>query len=66
MLLQCGFYAAALVGLRTGAASLRIPAYLVLANYGVLVAWIRFARGERIALWNPSERLAALPQAGTR
>jgi hypothetical protein len=65
MLLQCGFYAAALVGLRTGASSLRIPAYLVLANLGVAMAWLRFAAGERIAMWNPSDRLATLPPAGT-
>jgi len=66
MLLQCGFYAAAVAGLRTGAARLRIPAYLVLANAGVLMAWLRFVAGERIAVWNPSDRLGALPQAGGR
>ena len=66
MLLQCAFYAAAWAGLRTGAPSLRIPAYLLRANVAVLLAWLRFARGERIALWNPSDRLAALPSAGAR
>jgi glycosyltransferase involved in cell wall biosynthesis len=66
MLLQCGFYAAAVAGLRTGASRLRIPAYLVLANLGVLMAWLRFAGGERIAVWNPSDRLGALPQGGSR
>ena len=66
LLLQCVFYTAALVGLRTGARTLRIPAYLLLANCAVLMAWLRFARGERIALWNPSDRLTALPQAGAR
>jgi hypothetical protein len=66
MLLQCAFYAAAWAGIRTGAPSLRIPAYLLRANVAVLLAWLRFARGERIALWNPSDRLAALPSAGAR
>jgi glycosyltransferase involved in cell wall biosynthesis len=63
MLLQCGFYAVALAGLRTGASGLRIPAYLLLANLGVLLAWLRFAGGERIATWSPSQRLGTLPQA---
>jgi hypothetical protein len=66
LFLQCAFYASALAGVRTGAPRLRIPAYLLRANAAVLLAWHRFARGERIALWNPSDRLAALPQAGTR
>jgi hypothetical protein len=66
LLLQCGFYAAALVGLRTAAPVLRMPAYLLLANLGVLMAWVRFARGERISMWNPSDRLATLPPAGGR
>jgi len=66
LLVQCGFYAAALLGLWTQAPILRLPAYLVRANFGVLVAWLRFARGERIALWNPSDRLGALPEAGAR
>jgi glycosyltransferase involved in cell wall biosynthesis len=66
MFVQCGFYAAALLGMRTGASSLRIPAYLLLANLGVLLAWLRFAAGERIAMWNPSDRLGRLPQASPR
>lgn len=65
-LLQCAFYVSALAGLRTGWPRLRIPAYLLRANAAVMMAWLRFARGERIAMWNPSERLAALPDAVTR
>jgi glycosyltransferase involved in cell wall biosynthesis len=64
--IQGGFYAAATAGLWTRAPLLRIPAYLLLANFAVLMAWLRFARGERIATWNPSSRLAALPQTGAR
>ena len=66
MLLQCGFYAAAVAGAWTGASRLRIPAYLVRSNLGVLVAWFRFACGDRIAMWNPSERLGLPPQVGAR
>ena len=66
MLLQVVFYAAALAGLRTGASSLRIPAYLLLANLAVFMAWLRFAGGERIAMWSPTGRLATLPPASTR
>ena len=64
--IQCGFYAAAAAGLWTRAPFLRIPAYLLLANFAVLTAWLRFARGERVSTWNPSSRLAALPQTGAR
>jgi glycosyltransferase involved in cell wall biosynthesis len=66
MAIQCGFYAAALAGLWTRAPGLRIAAYLVTANVAVLLAWLRFARGERISMWNPSNRLAALPETGAR
>jgi len=66
MILQGAFYAVALAGLWTNAPGLRLPAYLLRANFAVLLAWIRFARGERIAMWNPSDRLAALPPAGAR
>jgi glycosyltransferase involved in cell wall biosynthesis len=61
-LIQCAFYAAALGGLWTGAPVLRIPMFFFMANLGVLTAWLRFARGERIATWNPSERVSALPE----
>ena len=61
-LIQCAFYAAALGGLWTGAAALRIPQFFFMANLGVLTAWLRFARGERIASWNPSKRATALPE----
>ena len=59
---QCAFYAAALGARWTGAPALKIPMFFVVANLGVLTAWLRYARGERIASWNPSQRLTALPQ----
>ena len=65
-LLQLGFYAAALGGVVTGARSMRIPAFLCVVNAAILVAWCRYARGERMTTWNPSERTRALPQVGAR
>jgi hypothetical protein len=61
LLLQGGFYAAAAAGLRSGHRALRIPAFFVLSNLGVLAAWVRFARGDRMTTWTPSERLQSLP-----
>jgi hypothetical protein len=58
---QCAGYAAAAGGVWTGASALRIPMFFVVANVGVLVAWLRYARGERIASWSPSKRVSALP-----
>lgn len=60
---QCACYVAAAAGVSTGAAALRIPAFFVVANLGVLAAWMRFARGERIASWTPSERVVTPLQA---
>ena len=60
--IQCAFYATALGGFWTGASALKIPMYLVIANLGVLTAWWRYAKGERIASWSPSQRVTALPQ----
>jgi cellulose synthase/poly-beta-1,6-N-acetylglucosamine synthase-like glycosyltransferase len=65
-LMQLGFYAAALGGIWTGFRVLRIPSFLLLANLAILMAWFRYARGERITSWTPSERMRALPQTGSR
>lgn len=62
LLLQFGFYGAAAAGAWTTRGLLRVPAFLVVANFAVLTAWFRYARGERIQLWAPSHRPAALPQ----
>jgi hypothetical protein len=62
---QAVFYAAAAAGVSTGAPTLRIPAFLLSSNAAILIAWLRFASGERITCWDPSERLAALPQTGS-
>lgn len=53
---QLVFYAAAVAGMQTGASALRLPAFFVVSNVSILIAWYRFACGERITQWNPSER----------
>jgi len=60
---QIAFYAAAVAGVWTGAAALRMPAFLLSSNAAILIAWLRFASGERMTTWCPSERLTTLPQA---
>ena len=59
--LQAAFYLAAVGGAWIGARALRVPMYFVVANLGVLTAWLRYARGERLASWSPSQRVTALP-----
>jgi len=66
MVLQVMLYAAAIVGLRTEAPALRLPAFLVQSNAAVLVAWWRFACGDRMTSWTPSRRLASLPSPNPR
>src|SRR5207245_11748501 len=63
---QLAFYASALVAAWTGSAIARVPLFLVSSNFAILAAWLRYIRGERMTLWNPSERLAALPETGAR
>jgi glycosyltransferase involved in cell wall biosynthesis len=63
---QVLFYAAAIVGLLTRAPALRIPAFFVSSNLAILIAWVRFARGERMTSWTPSKRLDALPHFVSR
>jgi glycosyltransferase involved in cell wall biosynthesis len=58
---QLGFYAA-IAGGWAGKCSLRIPYYFFVANLAILIAWLRYARGERMVSWNPSDRPASLPQ----
>jgi glycosyltransferase involved in cell wall biosynthesis len=58
---QLGFYAA-IAGGGAGNRSLRIPYYFFVANLAILIAWLRYARGDRMVSWNPSERPASLPQ----
>ena len=64
--LQVAFYLAAAGGQWMGTRILQIPSFLLVANLAVLTAWLRYARGERITRWDPSDRLAVLPQTGAR
>ena len=34
----------------------KIPCYLLAANLSILIAWVRFLKGERIVMWQPSRR----------
>ena len=61
--LQLGFYMAATVGLVTGSRAFRLPAYFVVVNFAILAAWMRYAYGERMTTWTPSERLQAVPRS---
>jgi hypothetical protein len=63
---QLTFYAAAVFGACTGARRLRIPSFVLLSHAAILIAWWRFACGERITHWTPSSRLAALPTPESR
>ena len=64
--LQAAFYAAAALGALTGTRALRIPSFLVRSHAAILIAWFRFACGERMTCWTPSRRLATLPQIDPR
>lgn len=59
-ILQCGFYAIGLGGLwinlRLVESVSKIPSFFLLANVSILNAWYRYARGERMVTWSPSER----------
>ena len=59
--IQIGFYCAVASGW-AGVGGLRIPFYFFVANFAILVAWFRYARGERMTMWSPSDRPPALPQ----
>lgn len=59
-------YAVATIGIGTRAAALRLPAFLVQSNAAMLVAWWRFACGERMTFWTPSERLTTVPSVNPR
>jgi hypothetical protein len=63
---QLAFYAAAALGACTGARVLRIPSFLLLSHAAILIAWCRFACGERMTYWTPSRRLAVVPTSEPR
>ena len=61
MALQFAFYAAAIAGVRTRHPLVRIPAFFLIVNAAIATAWLRYAQGERMTTWEPSERVGALP-----
>jgi len=61
MILQVAFYSLALWGWKFyGEGSLpipvRIPTYFLSVNASIAVAWWRYARGDRVVMWAPSDR----------
>jgi glycosyltransferase involved in cell wall biosynthesis len=58
--LQVAFYLLALVGIMFPAIThivlMRIPSFFVVVNASILVAWLKFIKGERVVLWQPSVR----------
>jgi glycosyltransferase involved in cell wall biosynthesis len=62
-LAQVALYAAALAGLQRRHRLLLVPAFFVVSNAAIFAAWLRYARGERVTMWTPSNRAKTLPQA---
>lgn len=58
--LQTLFYAVALSGLRWRALlwlpAVKLPAFFVLVNASIFIAWLRYWSGERLVVWEPSKR----------
>ncbi len=54
------FYALAAFGMIAGEKvsvfAIKIPRFFVLVNASILLAWIKYLRGERLTMWKPSER----------
>jgi glycosyltransferase involved in cell wall biosynthesis len=63
---QATFYAAAIGGLWSDSRIVRMPYFLLLANLAVLAAWFRYVCGDRMIVWQPSERATKLPRATAR
>jgi cellulose synthase/poly-beta-1,6-N-acetylglucosamine synthase-like glycosyltransferase len=58
--LQCAGYGIAIQSIWIKRSSqnplLKFSTYLVIVNLSILDAWFRYCRGERVVLWNPSQR----------
>ena len=58
--LQAAFYTFAVLGMifpvLTKIVFLKIPVFFVVVNASIFVAWIKFLKGERVVLWQPSVR----------
>jgi glycosyltransferase involved in cell wall biosynthesis len=60
LLFLLAFYATALIGFWVEPLArlpfVKIPLFLCVSNAAILVAWIKYARGERAVVWNPSQK----------
>jgi hypothetical protein len=60
LLLQAAFYALAWAGMRSRTLARRlvvkVPFFFVTVNSSIVLAWLKFLRGERVVVWQPSER----------
>lgn len=58
MSLQVLFYAVGLAGIRSRFPSLpfKLSSFFILVNASILVAWLKYAQGERMVRWEPSTR----------
>jgi len=60
LIIQFMFYSVGFMGIRRTdsikSVFSKIPVYFIVVNASILLAWIRFVKGERIVLWTPSER----------
>lgn len=59
LMIQIWFYLFAYIGLRSAVLPrglLKIPVFFIVVNCSILIAWYRYFKGERIVIWNPSER----------
>jgi len=57
---QAGFYGLALAGIVyrqvLRSTLMKLPSFFVLVNLSILTAWVRYLRGQRIVVWEPSKR----------
>ena len=60
LLLHFAFYGLALWGWfkleSTSHVLIKLPLYFLTVNAAILVAWIRYLRGNRMVMWAPSSR----------
>jgi cellulose synthase/poly-beta-1,6-N-acetylglucosamine synthase-like glycosyltransferase len=59
--LQFEFYCMALLGClfpKAGSTPvLKVPKFIVISNFAILLAWIKFTKGEKMTIWQPSSAL---------
>jgi len=57
---QVLFYLFAIIGKTKNRISriliFKLPYYFIQVNWGILISWIRYLKGERVVMWQPSDR----------